>query len=70
MTENAIRLYQEMDDLVYSSRVFAPPSSIVVMSMWESDSSVVTAGSCLVSAFIFNNRCVIANGSDLVSSSS
>ncbi len=32
------------------------------MSMWESDSSVVTAGSCLVSAFLFNNRCIIANG--------
>ena len=39
------------------------------MSMWESDSSVVTAGSCLVSAFLFNNRCIIANGIITFSSS-
>ena len=34
----------------------------MVMSMWESNSSVLTTGSCLVSAFIYENHCVIANG--------
>ena len=34
----------------------------MVMSMWESNSSVLTTGSCLVSAFIYENHCGIANG--------
>ena len=32
------------------------------MSMWQSDSRVITTGACLVSAFIYGNHCIIANG--------
>lgn len=35
------------------------------MSLWNSDSSVITAGACLVSAIIYGKQCVIANGSDI-----
>ena len=33
------------------------------MSLWESDSSIVTTGACLVSTIIYNDLCLVANGS-------
>lgn len=32
------------------------------MSLWESDSSIVTTGACLVSTIIYNDLCLVANG--------
>ena len=63
-----------MDDLVYSSMIsfydiafqLIVVSYLVVMSMWQSNSRVITAGACLVSAFIYGNHCVIANGRGLL----
>lgn len=36
--------------------------NLVVMSLWGSDSSVITAGACLVSTIIYGNQCIVANG--------
>ncbi|KAK8821720.1 protein phosphatase 2C [Blastocystis sp. ATCC 50177/Nand II] len=54
MVSKAIALYQELDDLVYN----------MVMSIWESNPAVISAGACLVTALIFGNHCVVANAGD------
>lgn len=62
MVSKAIALYQELDDLVYNSSPSTLYSHVVVMSIWESNPAVISAGACLVTALIFGNHCVVANG--------
>lgn len=62
MTDRAIQLYQELDDIVYSRTFPVPFIHAVVMSLWESDSSIITTGACLVSTIIYKDHCLVANG--------
>ena len=68
MVSKAIALYQELDDLVYNSSPIRGSSHVVVMSIWESNPSVISAGACLVTALIFGNHCVVANGCTFITS--
>ena len=70
MTQRVIQLYQALDDVVYDrTPPFFPFSSTVMMSLWESDSSILTTGACLVSTIIYHDFCLVANGSPLPPSS-
>ncbi|CBK21016.2 Protein phosphatase 2C [Blastocystis hominis] len=54
MTQRVIQLYQALDDVVYD----------LMMSLWESDSSILTTGACLVSTIIYHDFCLVANAGD------
>ena len=62
ITEKVITLYKCLDDIVYDSSCLLLDSALVVLSLWKSDSSVITSGACLLTTFILGNQCVVANG--------
>lgn len=62
MSDKAKSLYHELDSIIYDSMFSFININLVVMSLWGSDSSVITAGACLVSTIIYGNQCIVANG--------